>query len=109
MLGSETLGIILQPGTFGLRWLADGGGGVRLRSSNSPLGLALRLSMELPQEDSSSSLSLKSVLSLRKLSSLSTVGLLPHPAPSISTVIMGGGACIECDGTPVPLAMALAG
>lgn len=96
ILGSEMLGVILPPGTIGLRWLPEAGGGVRLRFRSSVLRLALRFSMELPPEDSSSSLSLKlkSVLSLKKLPSLSNVRLLLRPAPSSSTVIVGGRACV---------------
>lgn len=71
----------------------------------------LRFSLELPLEESRGSLSLmlNSVLSLRKLSSLSSVGLLPRLAPSISTMIVGGGACFGCGSVAVSVALALAG
>lgn len=105
MLGSETLGVILPPGTIGLRRLAGKGGGVRLRSSSGPLELTLRFSLELPREEANSSLSLKlkSVLSLM-LPSLSIVRLLLRPSPSISTMMAGGAACFGVGSVPVPSA-----
>lgn len=69
------------------------GGGVRLRRSRSSLAPRLMLRHKLSEEMLSSSLKLKSLLSLPKLLSLSTDRLLPDSfCPSISTLIMGGGA-----------------
>lgn len=69
--------------------------------SCSSLALTLRLKVELAAEElrSSLSLKLKSVLSLARLPSLSNVALLPRESSwSISTVIIGGAACLEFEG-----------
>lgn len=81
---------------------------MRLRRSCSLLlAPRLRLNVELAEEELSSSLQLKSLLSLARLPSLSIVWLLPRrPSPlSISTVIMGGGVCFEVAGRVAMLAV----
>lgn len=72
--------------------------GVRWRCSCSLWALWLRVKVELAEEELRSSLKL--LLSLKKLSSLSAIGLLPRcsSSPSASTVIMGGGMCFEAAG-----------
>lgn len=71
------------------------GGGVRLKRSCSSLAVGLRVKDELAEEELRSSLKLKSELPLLKLPSLSalTMRLRFASSSSISTVIMGGGAC----------------
>lgn len=74
--------------------------------NSSLLVLWLRVKVELAEEELRSSLRLKLLLLLKKLSSLSAVGLLPRrsSSPSASTVIMGGGICFEAAGVVGTLA-----